>query len=90
MHENNFYKYEEVLFKQRPGDDKSWIKMDPNDFDLLVLPEKEDEQPGNKNEKKKNEMGSLLAPKQYLAELQKRNQCYSQFKRKIGQSKLSN
>lgn len=42
--------------------------MPPTEFDLLVLPEKEDEEE-RKVEKKPQEMEKLLAPKEYLAQL---------------------
>jgi hypothetical protein len=62
--------------------------MPPTEFDLLVLPEKEDEP--RKKEEKKQEMGDLLAPKEYVAELDNRNKFYGNIKGKITKSNLSN
>ena len=45
------------------SDEHSWNKMPPSEFDLLVLPEKEENEPKKKEESKKQEMGDLLAPK---------------------------
>ena len=38
--EGHFNNFSNVLLKQMMHDDKSWSKMSPNDFDLLVMPEK--------------------------------------------------
>lgn len=64
--------------------------MPPTEFDLLVLPEKEDNEPKKKEEPKKREMGELLAPKEYIVELDSRNKYYGNLKAKIGKSNLNN
>ena len=40
--------------------------MPPSEFDLLVLPEKEDEDERDRKNDKKQEMDGLMAPKEYL------------------------
>ncbi len=42
LSEPNFSSFEQVLFKQMISDEHSWSRMPPSEFDLLVLPEKED------------------------------------------------
>jgi hypothetical protein len=41
--ENSLRSFEQILFKHMTIDDNAWTKMPPTEFDLLVLPEKEDE-----------------------------------------------
>lgn len=44
VHPDNFYSFEQVLFKNMlMTNENCWSKMPPSEFDLLVLPEKEDE-----------------------------------------------
>lgn len=70
--------------------ENAWSKMPPSEFDLLVLPLNEDEdERDRKSEMKKQEMGKLLAPKEYLLELEKRNQYYSSLKSKVKKGGLS-
>lgn len=88
LSEANFSNFEQVLFKQMISDEHSWSRMPPSEFDLLVLPEKEDEP--KKKEEKRQEMGDLLAPKEYVAELDARNKFYGTIKGKIAKSNLSN
>jgi len=40
--ENSLNSFEQILFKHMPSDENTWTKMPPSEFDLLVLPEKED------------------------------------------------
>jgi hypothetical protein len=89
--EAHFDNFAQVLFKQMISDEHSWNRMPPAEFDLLVLPEKEDgEPPKKKEELKRKEMGELLAPKEYVAELDTRNKYYGNIKSKIAKSSLSN
>jgi hypothetical protein len=78
--------FEQVLFKSMITNEHSWTKMPPSEFDLLVLPEKEDD---DERDKRKPGMGALLAPKDYLLELEKRNNYYSSFKGKISKGGLT-
>ena len=43
MNESNLYTFEQILYKNMINNEDSWNKMPPSEFDLLVLPEKEDE-----------------------------------------------
>ena len=67
--------------------------MPPTQFDVLVLPEKEEEDQRDRkyqgNNNKKTEIGELLAPKEYLVQLERRNKHYSGIKAKIAKSGLS-
>ena len=65
--------------------------MKPADYDLLVLPEKTEE---NSNHSTKSLVGTisknLLAPNEYIKELEERNAYYTSFKTKIAKSGLQN
>ena len=43
MSSANIHNFEQVLFKNMMTSENSWVKMPPSEFDLLVLPEKEEE-----------------------------------------------
>lgn len=63
LNNTSLLNFEQVLFKNMMTNENSWSKMPPSEFDLLVLPEKEDEEEKDKRgELKKQEMGGLIAP----------------------------
>lgn len=71
--------------------------MQPKDFDLLVMPiktEDDDEMPQQKGknikEEQENIMVNILAPVQYIKELEDRNNYYQNLKISIAKSGLSN
>jgi hypothetical protein len=74
----------------------NFSKMEPKDFDLLVMPIKieDDELPPPKgkglNENHENIMENIMAPVEYIKELEDRNNYYGNLKVSIGKSGLSN
>lgn len=66
LKEKYFRKFEEVLNKNMEGSNNNFSKMEPKDFDLLVMPIKteDDEVPKGKNssEEQENIMENILAP----------------------------
>lgn len=89
MNEQNLYNYENILFKNMITTENSWNTMPPSEFDLLVLPEKEEEDERDRKNNKQQDMNNLVAPKEYLMELEKRNKYYSSFKSKVSKGGLS-
>ena len=74
--------FDRVLFKSETN---CYERMKPADYDLLVLPPRQEEEHGNSSQNKP----IVLAPETYLKELEERNKYYSDLKGKIARSNLN-